>query len=554
LHAEGVVTFNDQNLLTLSERELSSIRGSEIALVFQDPFTMLNPLRTCGDHIVETLRTERGKRLRGEARYLEAKRRLAEVGIHDPAVASRYPFQLSGGMRQRVGIAAALARDPAVLIADEPSTALDVTTQRDLLALLRSLQRARGMGLILITHDLRVAFAICDRIYVLYAGNVLEVGAAEDIAEEPLHPYTLALLMSEPPVERKVNRLIAIPGAVPTAEAVEGRCAFFGRCSWGQTACEAERPKLRLVGTKRESRCIRIETIRAAASETRRAAEQGTPGESRPASLEKLVSVSDLTMNFQVREQRGSTNQVAALAGVSIEIGTGESVGLVGQSGSGKSTLARCLLGLEKPTSGSITIDGRHAEDFGSMSTSDLRHVRRTIQIVFQDPYSTLNPMRTVSSTLVEALQVTGTSKDNLRQARDELLESVGLPITYAPRKPVALSGGERQRVAIARALAARPRVLVCDEPVSSLDVSVQAQILNLFKELRSKYGMAYLFITHDLAVVRQVVDRVYVMHQGVIVEDGPVDEVFDNPKDPYTASLIASLPRPDPEWLEHVS
>jgi peptide/nickel transport system ATP-binding protein len=551
IHAEGVVEFGQRNLLTLPERQLSKVRGTSISLVFQDPFTMLNPLRTCGDHVVETVRGDNGRRLKGARRDAEAHRRLTEVGIRDEAVASRYPFELSGGMRQRVGIASALAQDPALLIADEPSTALDVTTQRAILALLRSLQKERGMGLVLITHDLRVAFAMCDRIYVLYAGSVLEVGAAQDIAREPLHPYTLALLISEPPVDRRLTSLVAIPGGVPTADAVENRCAFAGRCVWVESQCESERPALRAVEPNRESRCIRIEAIRETARATREAATRGASTHLEFASTDELVRVSDLTKAFIVRRSGGDAGQVQALAGVSIAIATGESVGLVGESGSGKSTLARCLLGLEKPTSGTISIDNIRADDFASMAKPDLRHVRRTIQIVFQDPYATLNPMRTVGSTLTEALRVAGTSVEDIKQARDELLASVGLPASYAARKPVALSGGERQRVAIARALAVRPQILVCDEPVSSLDVSVQAQILNLFKELRTRSKMAYLFITHDLAVVRQVADRVYVMHRGVVVEDGLVDDVLDRPQHPYTAALIASLPQSSPEWLE---
>ena len=551
VHAEGVVEYGGMNLLTLSERQLSKLRGQEIAMIFQDPFTMLNPLRSCGAHVVETLRDGRGRRLRGKARLEEAQRRLAEVGIRDPLVAERYPFQLSGGMRQRVGIGAALARDPEVLIADEPSTALDVTTQREILRLLKRIQNRRGMGLLLITHDLRVAFSMCDRIYVVYGGSVLEVGVASEIADEPLHPYTLALLMSEPPVDRRVKELVAIPGGVPTAEAVGGSCAFASRCSWVEPQCVEARPPLRVIEGNRQSRCLRMEVIRASARETRRASESAGLTEKATNVGGSLVEVVDVRKVFGSTSRQVEARDVGALRGVSLEIAAGASVGLVGESGSGKSTLARCLVGLERPTSGSILIAGVRAEDFARLSPEDLRLVRRTIQIVFQDPYSTLNPMRTVGATLTEALRVAGASQRNLSQALNALLASVGLPSTYASRKPVALSGGERQRVAIARALAVRPRVLICDEPVSALDVSVQAQILNLLKDLHSQYGMAYLFITHDLAVVRQVVERVYVMHKGVIVEEGQIDQVLDNPQDPYTASLLAALPKADSPWLE---
>jgi peptide/nickel transport system ATP-binding protein len=262
------------------------------------------------------------------------------------------------------------------------------------------------------------------------------------------------------------------------------------------------------------------------------------------------VHVSGLRKVFDVGRRDGTSRRVTALDGVEIEVGEGESVGVVGESGSGKSTLARCLVGLETPSSGEILIDGMRANEYGRLARSDARRLRRTIQIVFQDPYSSLNPMRTIGATLREALKVAGTRQDDTSAKVAELLEAIGLPVAYAARKPVALSGGERQRVAIARAIAVRPRILVCDEPVSSLDVSVQAQILNIFKALRSDRGMAYLFITHDLAVVRQVVERVYVMHNGLVVEQGPVDDVLDHPRHSYTAALVASIPRSEANWL----
>lgn len=549
LSAQGEVLYEGRNVLALSERTMTRLRGGELGLVFQDPYTMLSPLRKCGRHIDEMLGVD-GARLSRRARRAEAVRRLAEVGIEDPGVAERYPFQLSGGMRQRVGIAAALARDPKVLIADEPSTALDVTTQKEILALIKSLQESRGMGLILITHDLRVAFSMCDRLHVLYAGSLLEVGAASELEAEPLHPYTLGLLLSEPPGDRRLSELVAISGSVPSPDEVATSCPFAPRCAWTQPECVEGRVELRPVAPDRLSACIRIEEIRGELSESRETARGRGHVEVTHRTTAPLLKVEDLVKTFEVGSRHGTQRAVRALAGVSLEVGAEESVGLVGESGSGKTTLARCLVGLETPTSGEIRIGGVRAGDYNALPDADRDRLRGTIQMIFQDPYSSLNPVRTVGSTLKEALAVRNGRDASLDGTMLELLERVGLPRSYAGRKPTALSGGERQRVAIARALAVTPKVIVCDEPVSALDVSVQAQILNLFKSLRADFGMSYLFITHDLAVVRQVVERVYVLYRGEVVEAGAVDEVLSNPKHPYTNRLVDSVPRSETDWL----
>ena len=530
VEATGEILYRGRQILGIPERELRDVRGKQIGLVLQDPFTMLSPLRRCGRHIDELLRDPQGGRLSRAERRNEAVRRLREVGIDDPSVVDRYPFELSGGMRQRVGLAAALARDPDVLIADEPSTALDVTTQQEILALLGSLQTSRGMGLVLITHDLRVAFDRCDRVYVLYAGSLLEVAPARELEREPLHPYTLGLLLSEPAGDRRVPELVAIPGSVPAHDLVTDRCAFSTRCAWVAEQCVEAAPPLLPVAAGRYSACIRLEEIRDQLAATRRAARDESAVVEEAAVLEPIVRVSHLVKHF------GSTT---ALGGVSIEVGAGESVGIVGESGSGKTTLARCLVGLETADEGNIEIGGFAAEDFSTLGRTDRRALRRAAQIIFQDPYSSLNPARTIGSTLKEALAVTGRPADEVAV----LLDQVGLPAGYAHRKPASLSGGERQRVAIARALAVGPRVLICDEPVSALDVSVQAQILNLLARLRRELALSYVFITHDLAVVRQIADRVYVLYRGKVVESGKVDEVLDNPQHDYTKRLVASIP-----------
>ena len=539
--AEGSVRFDGHDVLSLGEREMSRLRGRRMSMILQDPFTMLNPVMRCGDQVVEALRGEDDRRLSRKVRRSEAARRLVEVGITDPTAVDRYPFQLSGGMRQRVAIAAALAANPQLLIADEPSTALDVTTQAEILDLLKSLQEQRGMGLILITHDLRVAFSVARRVYVLYAGALVEVAEAAQLEHEPFHPYSLGLLLAEPAVERRQAELIAIEGSVPAPDEVADRCSFQPRCRWASPACVAGKPPLRLVDDGRATACVRFEEIRPEMRVVRREGSAAAPAQLVPRTGERpLLTVTDLRKSFVGRMGQ----EVRALQGVSIEVGANESVGLVGESGSGKSTLGRCIVGLEVPTSGSIGIDGLDASDFQRLSATERLACRRAAQIVFQDPYSSLDPTQTIGSAIREVLRIHGKHGRRDDGRVGELLELVGLPPGYARRRPASLSGGERQRVAIARALAVEPKLLVCDEPVSALDVSVQAQVLNLFRTLREEFGLSYLFITHDLGVVRQVVDRVYVLHNGLVVEQGPVEEVMDAPKHEYTTRLIESIPR----------
>ncbi|MFC5829273.1 oligopeptide/dipeptide ABC transporter ATP-binding protein [Nonomuraea insulae] len=498
---------------------------------------MLNPLMRAGRHISETLRDERGRRLRGAAAREQERARLAEVGIHDASVADRYPFELSGGMRQRVGIAATLAGDPGVLLADEPTTALDVTTQAEILALLKTIQRRRDMGMVLITHNLGVAFGMCDRIYVLYAGQVIEHGPSEEIARSPRHPYTRGLLDSDPPAGHRVATLTSMPGSVPRAADVLEVCPFADRCAFAADVCRDVPVELRPLGAGRESACVRIEEIGAglAARDALRA--EAAPVAEAPV-LEPIVTVRDLRKDFT---RAGRT--VRALRGVSIDVAAGESVGVVGESGSGKTTLGRCLVGLETPTGGTVRIGDVDAGDYGRLSRREVAGLRSRVQMAFQDPYSTLSPARSIGAVLKEAIRLDGAQHRRLDDEVGELLSLVGLPAAYAGRKPAALSGGERQRVALARALARKPDLIVCDEIVSALDVSVQAQILTLLTRLQRELGVAYLFITHDLAVVRQVTDRLYVLRHGELVESGATEHVLDEPSAEYTRALIASIP-----------
>lgn len=540
IRVEGVLRYKGQTLQDMPERTRARFRGGEIGLVLQDPFTALSPLRQCGKHIGEVLVDANGKRLSGSVLRREVARRLAEVGIDDERVADRFPFELSGGMRQRVAIAAALAQNPALLIADEPTTALDTVVQADILQLLRDIQRQRSMSLILITHDLRIAFSLCDRVNVLYAGQLLETGPAAAMADEPAHPYTLGLLTADPPIDRTLASLVGIEGSVPAADAVLESCAFADRCSFVEAACRERRPELVRLGELRRTACVRQPEISAALRSGRGVVElpmaerEPVQDVSRP-----IVTVSNLHVSYPVGHKRIST----ALDGVDITVSAGESVGLVGSSGSGKTTLARSLVGLVDPTGGHIDICGIDASNYNALTGAETRQLRGAVQYVFQDPYSSLNPVRTIGATLAEALSMRAGRDASTDLQVGSLLETVGLPPRYSKLKPATLSGGERQRVAIARALAVQPKLIVCDEPVSALDVSVQAHILTLLREVREQTGVAYLFITHDLAVVRQIVDRVYVLYQGKIVEQGAVGTILDSPTHEYTRRLRGAVP-----------
>jgi peptide/nickel transport system ATP-binding protein len=539
LHAEGTIRYRGADISQIKRSERAAMCGRDMTMILQDPFTMLQPTRRCGEQILDGVRDADGRRLSKRARLAEARRRLAEVGIADPAVAERYPFELSGGMRQRVALAAALAQDPHLLIADEPSTALDVTTQAEILRLIKSLQESRGMGLILITHDLRVAFSVCDRVYVFYAGRIIEASEVRELLETPLHPYTVGLLLAEPPVDRRVHQLRAVAGSVPEPDQVLGHCAFAERCSWAQERCRSERPALVDAGGGHLVACRRIPDIQ---RELREVVDAALAPEAEPAMDEAPVLATATGVTKTFRGGRSGRDEKVALAGVDITVHAGQSVGVVGESGSGKTTLGRCLSGFEVASGGTITIDGIEATNFAACSSRERQRLRQLVQVVPQDPYSSLNPARTIGATLLEALrQRHGPAAGE--QAVGDALRGVGLPANYAGRRPVALSGGERQRVAIARALAMAPRLLVCDEAVSALDVSVQAQIINLLKSLRQDHHMAYLFITHDLAVVRQIADWIYVMHNGKVVEQGPTSLVLDAPKHEYTMKLMSSVP-----------
>ncbi|WP_159806676.1 ABC transporter ATP-binding protein [Cellulomonas citrea] len=520
VHATGQVELAGAPLdLAGGERTWAPVRGRQIALLLQDPFTSLSPVHRCGPQVAAALP---GTPDRAQRRGAVAAA-LAEVGL-DPDVARRYPFELSGGMRQRVAIAAALAAGPQVLLADEPTTALDVTTQRAILDLIGELRTSRGMAVVLITHDLELARERADDLVVLYAGRVLETGPARDVMSRPAHPYTKALHEANPPLEHKVAALAVIEGNVPRPAQVAGRCVFADRCPKVQDVCREGEPALVDLGAGRGSACLFAAQELAAAPT---APELAPPvlGTDRAAPVVQITGLS--------KTYAGATTR--ALDDVNLLVGAGECVGVVGESGSGKTTLARCLVGLERADGGQIRFLGPLTPTGDPAG----RPAHRLVQIVFQDPYSALDPALSIGATLAEALAVGGRPRTDV----PELLDLVGLPATYARRRPHALSGGERQRVAIARALAPGPSLLVCDESVSALDVSVQAQVLNLLHELRARLGLSLVFISHDMAVVRQMADHVYVMLRGRVVEDGPTDQVLSRPAHDYTRALMASVP-----------
>jgi peptide/nickel transport system ATP-binding protein len=535
----GSVQLDGEELLALPEADMRRIRGGRMAMIFQEPATSLNPVLTVGRQIGEVL--ERHRNLRGEAATGRMLELLRQVGIADPERRlSEYPFQLSGGMKQRVMIAIALAGEPQLLIADEPTTALDVTVQAQILDLLAGLQVARGMGMLLITHDLGVVARMAHRIGVMYAGELVEVASREEFFTRPSHPYTQALFAALPEVSRRGLKLTTIPGQVPPLSAMPAGCRFADRCAHVIPICRTVSPDWREVGTGHEVRChwtgeaADVETMSHAITELN--IEPGRP----------FLEMNQLKVHFPIRRglfQR-TVGHVRAVDGVSMAISAGRTLALVGESGCGKTTVGKALLQLIKPTDGSVKLGGG---ELVGMTPKRLRAARRHMQMVFQDPFASLNPRMRVGEIIAEGMTVLTLKADAnaQREAVAALLKQVGLPDEAAGRYPHEFSGGQRQRIAIARALAVQPELLICDEPTSALDVSVQAQILNLLKRLQEELGVAYLFITHNFAVVEYLAHDVAVMYLGRIVEQGRAEEVLRSPKHPYTQALLSAVPVP---------
>ncbi|GAA0731279.1 ABC transporter ATP-binding protein [Dactylosporangium roseum] len=530
----GTVSYLGQDLLTMPEREITALRGDRIGMVFQDPMAYLNPLMTVGAQIREVLRLHGMGRKAATARAVEL---LDLVGVRDPGKrVEDYPHQFSGGMRQRVVIAIAVANNPTLLIADEPTTALDVTVQAGILELLGRLRDELGTALLLITHDIGVVEDVCDSIMVMYAGRAVEQGAAAAVLGDPRHPYTRELMRSTPRLDVPVlRRLPAIPGQPPDVTRRPGGCPFHPRCPLAFDRCSEEMPPARDTGAGHRAACwLSAEPLPAPAVSTAPVREARHDDERTP-----ILDVADARITYGRPSPLRRTPPRIIVDGVSLKAYPGRTLGLVGESGSGKSTLARTIVGLVPLLSGRISIDGMQWTDRDRRA-----ELRRTVQMVFQDPYQSLNPRQTIETLLTEPLTVHRLVPREGRARRvAELMSLVGLPQSLLERYPYQLSGGQRQRVGIARALAVEPRLIVADEPVSALDVSVQAQIINLLADLRDELGLSYVVIAHDLSVVRHLCEDVAVMQAGVIVEQGPAERVFADPRHEYTRALLAASP-----------
>jgi peptide/nickel transport system ATP-binding protein len=549
----GSVMSAGRALLGLRERDLASVRGSVIAYVPQDPLSSLNPAFTVGWQVAETIWTRR--QMGKEAAYRRAVELLETVGIPRAAEqARRFPHEFSGGMRQRVVIAIAMANDPDVIIADEPTTALDVTVQAQVLEALRAARQQTGASMILITHDLGVVAGLADRVMVMYAGKPVETGPVDEIFFRSRMPYTLGLLGSLPRLDADSSApLRPIPGAPPSLIRLPPGCPFTPRCPVAIERCGQQEPALRPVAPEHGAACHRSGELAAGAAlfatpdpVPRRPSAPATSPE--PAGR-PVIGVTGLVKHFPItsgRLVRRHIGEVHAVCGVSLELCERETLGLVGESGCGKSTTARSILQLLAATSGSVRFEG---QELTTRNRRQLRPLRQHVQVVFQDPFASLDPRMPVGDIVAEPLRVHGrwdhrTGADRVA----ELFRLVGLNSEHRNRYPHEFSGGQRQRIGIARALALEPKVLVLDEPVSALDVSIQAGVVNLLEDLQDRLGLSYLFIAHDLSVVRHISDRVAVMYLGKIVETGTRSQVYDAPSHPYTQALLSAVPVPDPE------
>jgi len=540
----GQVLLDGTDLLQLPEVAMRKVRGNTIAMIFQEPMTSLNPVLTIGDQIAEAVRHHDGDS-HGmiRERVIEL---LDAVGIPEPGRRLReYPHQLSGGMKQRVMIAIALAGEPELLIADEPTTALDVTIQAQVLELLRELQSRTGMAILMITHDLGVVSEMADRVAVMYAGQVVEQSARDEFFAEPSHPYSRKLFESLPDIDKRDEALAVIHGSVPPLSRRFSGCRFADRCDYVQDVCQTREPQFFYPDKGRQVRCHLFDpayTGPVTSAHEHDVLAAISPAQSADDNI--LLDVKDLKIHFPIHKGllRRTAGYVYAVDGVSLAIRKGRTLALVGESGCGKTTIGKGILQLNRPTAGQVLFDG---DDLTQLSGEALRQRRTDVQIIFQDPYSSMNPRMMVNDIIQEGMVALGIETDKAkREARvDELLTQVGLPLEAKYRYPHEFSGGQRQRICIARALAVNPQLIICDEPTSALDISVQAQILNQLKELQQQMGLSYLFITHNLSVVAYLADEVAVMYLGRIVEQGSVSEVLAQPRHPYTRALLSAIP-----------
>jgi peptide/nickel transport system ATP-binding protein len=552
----GNIRLHGRDLLRLPEMAMPDVRGRRIAMIFQEPQTALNPVLTVGVQIGEVLRRHLG--MRGAALRARVLELLAAVGIPDPSRRiDEYPHQLSGGMKQRVMIAMAIAGEPDLLIADEPTTALDVTIQAQVLDLLGEIKRRSGMAILLITHDLGVVAEMADRVAVMYAGQIVEQAPRAAFMMNPAHPYSRRLFASLPAMDKRGGKLAVIGGSVPRLTQTFAGCRFEARCPERYGSCATVPPRWIDLGGARAVRCHRHDPeMRGLAGES-----GGVPEIPEPVAVAAAgtgegptLMVRDLKVYFPIHEGlfRRTVGHVRAVDGLSLEIGPASTLALVGESGCGKTTAGKGIVRLIAPTGGTVRFNG---VDLGALDATAMRRLRGEIQFIFQDPYASMNPRLRVEDIIAEGMVAQGigpTRGERLRRV-DELLDQVGLDPDARQRYPHEFSGGQRQRICIARALAVNPKLIICDEPTSALDVSVQAQILNLLKGLQGRLGLSYLFITHNLGVVEYLAHRVAVMYLGRIVEHGAVEEVLHEPAHPYTRALLSAVPQIDPATRREV-
>jgi peptide/nickel transport system ATP-binding protein len=550
----GSVTLHGEELLGRSDEKMSRLRGESLAMVFQDPLSALTPVYTVGDQIVEAIQAHHDvPRAAALGRAVEL---LDLVGIPNPRMRVRaFPHEFSGGMRQRAMIAMAIANDPDVIIADEPTTALDVTIQAQVLEVLKTAQRETGAAMIMITHDLGVVAGIADQVTVMYAGRPVEQGTVDQIFYTPRMPYTIGLLGAVPRLDaREKQRLATLEGNPPSVLDLPPGCPFEPRCPMSTPEClEAEPPLIRTDHPRQVAACIHTGKIAAGnlgyddifpVPDLPHSALERVPREERSTvlQLEGLKRHYPLMKGAVFRRRVGT---VHAVDGIDLEVKEGETLGLVGESGCGKSSTLLEVLNLRAPTDGRVVVLG---QDTRELTKGARQQMRRDLQVVFQDPMASLDPRMPVFDLIAEPMGVFSVDKVTIERRVEELLRLVGLEPAHASRYPQQFSGGQRQRIGIARALALEPKLIVLDEPVSALDVSIQAGVINLLDDLKAKLGLSYLFVAHDLAVIRHIADRVAVMYLGKIVEIGEVDRVYDHPTHPYTQALLSAIPVPDPD------